>query len=566
MQFQNEWLTLPLPAYRAKLNEWVRALASWHYRKETRIQHFQQALDMVYTFCEKKYNSTNPSLLLGTPEYAAIAAIGSRHFRENMAIYQPTDVLPQRIERLLMNGRTEAALRNKLDLLKYWKHSGNEKFDLYSPLVRARMTLLQASAQQVANDYFNRVTRPVWYHTVKLDTNFSRTAPTRDEQTASFSAGLEAHIQKTVEYEYQINLKGVLTGEAKARLQALAGVKLGAKGSTGNTGFNPMELTKKEFYTDKAKEAAKSIVKGEGVGESIKSAIGKAEDYKPAPGAELSAEAEVKVGLMVSGSVALAYKDIVESNLEFEGLAGAVASGSGKLTANLDGVNVDLNASAFVGLKGSFTQEVKIKHKGVSVASCSFTGEGRLGVGASANVCVAFSRYEGFKFQSAASATVAVGGGVDFSMGLNPVGLHLVCYDNIYRHVIVQLASGHPGLLAEADRRHEYIAAWANYGAIKGQIAALLGQVEVDRETLQRAALRQPGVQYGKYDFSKVEDLHIAGRSQFSIDKPTLSEDEKIKLSEQALEATKMREADQSTRQHPAFAQRSGVFVMTTPL
>ena len=62
------------------------------YQKATRVEHFQEAVDTVYTTLEGELQTTDPRKILAHPKWKILVGCASRNFPEHLAAYQPSPV------------------------------------------------------------------------------------------------------------------------------------------------------------------------------------------------------------------------------------------------------------------------------------------------------------------------------------------------------------------------------------------------------------------------------------------------------------------------------------------
>ena len=69
--------------YEALVEDWTKKMGVrklFGYRRETRIEHFQEAVDMVYTALEGELQTANPGKIMSHPKWVTLIRCGNKNF------------------------------------------------------------------------------------------------------------------------------------------------------------------------------------------------------------------------------------------------------------------------------------------------------------------------------------------------------------------------------------------------------------------------------------------------------------------------------------------------------
>ncbi len=202
-------ITINDSVYEQLIDRWTRELGAkklFGYQKATRIEHFQEAVDTVYTTLESELQTTDPRKILSHTKWAILVGCASRNFPEHLSAYQPSPVEQTRVKRMIRNTLATRIISNKIDLLDIIKQDKTDTSWIVDGLgapgelavSRLRYELLAASAARVHD------------HSMKeVDTDWSTW------------------------YEWQANTVGLYQSSASAERQAGSSSTRFGKGITG---------------------------------------------------------------------------------------------------------------------------------------------------------------------------------------------------------------------------------------------------------------------------------------------------------------------------------------------
>ncbi|WP_281649080.1 hypothetical protein [Parendozoicomonas sp. Alg238-R29] len=141
--------------FAVKINEWAKAMGKRvGYKKQTRLEHWQEAINKVYTALEKKLGDDEDAIFK-TDKWKIMVTAAANHFPEHISVYHPTVTERQRIHRLIKNTRITRQLKDKSALMKILKTDKDLTVTTLEELAVSRLQceLLASSAERLVAEY-----------------------------------------------------------------------------------------------------------------------------------------------------------------------------------------------------------------------------------------------------------------------------------------------------------------------------------------------------------------------------------------------------------------------------
>ena len=230
--------------YETRVDHWTKTMGArnlFGYRKETRVEHFQEAVDTVYTALEGELQTADPKKIMAHPKWKILITCAARNFPDHISVYQPSPLEQTRIKRMIRNTLTTRVIANKIDLLDILKKDKDYSVATIGDLAvsRLRYELLAASAERVHDQYMKELDsdwvtwyqwqqkKAGWYqgaaeferNAERATTGFSKgITKAKAEASASFSGSASGGLSLDKEWK-----KGGLKQTLKGDLQAKAG-------------------------------------------------------------------------------------------------------------------------------------------------------------------------------------------------------------------------------------------------------------------------------------------------------------------------------------------------------
>lgn len=355
--------------YEARVDQWVKAMGArtlFGYRKETRVEHFQEAVDTVYTALEGELQTADPGKIMAHSKWKILVSCAARHFPEHISVYQPSPLEQTRVKRMVRNTLATRVIANKIDLLDIIKKDKENSAQTIGELAvsRLRYELLAASAERVHDQYMKELDSDwtTWYRWQQ-----------KKAQWYQGSAEFERHAQKTT--------TGFSGGISKAKAEAR-----GAFSGTASAGLSLDKEWQKGGLkqTLKGNLQAKAAVSGE-AGAEVRMA-----DLMAS--AELGLEAEA--GLRADIDYELTYSCKVKGEylrrllgsevgvvkVKTGGFAGVQGKGSGGGSASASLFKLQGTGETTVDLSGGQETVTKRDHAGIRGIKGRLEGEVSLAV------------------------------------------------------------------------------------------------------------------------------------------------------------------------------------------
>ena len=522
-------LKIPNAEFIKLIDDWTKDMASRRYQKRTRVEHWQEAIDCVYTAIEKELQSVNTNTIMAHKKWEAMLLAAHKNFPEHINIYHPTPVEQQRVARLVKATRIRRILKDKLELINILKEDKELGSKTLTELTVSRLQceVLAASAQIV---FSRHKAAPAIYHdktdvssgsssaplskeiygsasydsgnkplkwglehklktSAKAKSQFSaESGAERSSLMASANAGLDASSQVTADFDYEISKSCTVKTEYLRRIMgdkfnliqgrlggsAQAVASISARAGASAEGKSPEYDTKNDFSSGRAfgVKTAGDVV-----------------------GAEVKLAGEVEISVKLSGRAGVKLMQTVDLEVTGDLKAGVDAGSRLNVFINGQGVGLDVGVSALAGFKVGSNQTFTLTHpsRNISVFSLKMNESFSAGIGAEASLKGVASVDE-VSFGTSAGITVLAGAGGGVESTLSPRGALLVGYDLIAVPALLNLRTlmnrHDPAHASIHTRRINAVCEYLNKKASKGEI----NQVYLDcttRVTSMIGALNQ---------------------------------------------------------------------------
>ena len=126
------------------------------------------------------------------------------------------------------------------------------------------------------------------------------------------------------------------------------------------------------------------------------------------------------MGIIIKGDAKFNIIDLLEINANAEALAGAQLKAGGKFIVSYEGVEVELKAEAFAGLKIKGSVSGKLTLGGRDITTLKVAGQAWAGAGATGEIGFKCSIFGEIHFKLNAGAAVGVGAEGGFAVTLDP--------------------------------------------------------------------------------------------------------------------------------------------------
>ncbi len=266
----NKLININDSVYEQHVDRWTRDMGAkrlFGYRKETRVEHFQEAVDTVYTALEAELQTADPRKIMSHPKWTLLIGCAKRNFPDHVAVYQPSPIEQTRVRRMIQNTLTTRIIANKIDLLDIIKKDKCDSVWTIGELAvsRLRYELLSASAARVHDRYMNELDSDwsTWYDWILrkedgvhasgsvesslksdrrgFDKGIRGVMKARASGNASFAASgsVDASLDKTWNTGgFSHKLKGNLVAEASANGNASASARMSELRASASAGLD----------------------------------------------------------------------------------------------------------------------------------------------------------------------------------------------------------------------------------------------------------------------------------------------------------------------------------------
>ena len=400
--------------YESRVDKWTKTMGArtlFGYRRETRIEHFQEAVDIAYTALEGELQTADPTKIMSHPKWKILVACAARNFPGNISVYQPSPLEQTRVKRMVRNTLATRAITNKIDFLDILKKDKDYSVSTIGELAvsRLRYELLAASAERVHDQYMKELDSDwtTWYEWQQkasggfhVTSEFERSAEkgttgfsngitkARADASASFSGSASGGISLDKEWQKgglkqtltgNLQAQGSVSGEANAEARMsdlMASADIGMEAQSGLRADIDYELT----YSCKVK------------GENLRRLMG--------PEAEL---VKVRAG------------GFVEAN--------AKASGSGSASGSL--FRLQSSSETSIDLTGEEETETESDYTGIRGFKGSLEGEVSLAVVMKGNASVTVGQAAEIELAGDLFAGAQAGGNLECFINGEGVGLDM---------------------------------------------------------------------------------------------------------------------------------------------
>ena len=353
-------------------------------RKAQRKQAVQEAVDAIQCYGELNSSDAASKRLAFENSYRAI-------FKEGLPANSPTSGVQS--SKIKLIAAKHNILLSKLRLLKHWKacNEGYTPLELGADwknhfLYQFESTKVKPILQILLNDARDVLEKKTftancvkWLGTEAVS-NMSFTS-TNISQTVKFDAmaraGFEGSTNVQIEYK---KLKGELN----------ASVFAGARGRVeGEASFAPNQVS-------------------------------------------LAGKVQVDVGIVLNADAKFNINDILEFEATAEGLAGAQLNVGGKIVVSYQGVELQLDADAFAGLRIKGSAAGTLKLGGREISKIELSGAAWAGAGVSGSLGFKCSVFGDISFNLQFGAAVGVGAEGGISVNLDPSAIKYGALNLIY--------------------------------------------------------------------------------------------------------------------------------------
>ena len=247
------------------------------------------------------------------------------------------------------------------------------------------------------------------------------------ELAASAEAGQEADAHLRADIDYELTYSCKVKGE---HLRRILGpkfdlVKAHASGvaTADATASGTAKASARLFSSDSNVEAENDLQDA-----SAKTEVSKSETL--IRGVKVDLEGEATLAVNMSGNASVTVGQAAEVELTGDLFAGAKGSGNVNFFINGRGVGMDLGAEFFAGFEVSSEQTIRLIHpsRRVNIFSMTAKESFQAGFGAAAKLA-AKATVDEVKFDTKASAAMAIGSSISASGIVSPRGIALVGYD-----------------------------------------------------------------------------------------------------------------------------------------
>ena len=471
---------------------WLTRMASWRYARDTRVEHVQQALDMVYTDLERKLNTVSSQQIMGSPLWQKMVELVAKHFPGEVEVYHPSPVEQQRKLMLIRNSIATGIIQDKHRLLKEFMGHHEYKVKTLSDLAHSRIKLqiLAASSQAVLARYKSSIYDgwETWFRWSHRRDRGYETDAYRGVEESTLAAGKavvrgagRAMIGRGFEYDSkdtnaaspwrnQVKASGEAymdgSGEAAAsynREQLNVAAAAGVEGEMGMRGDAEVETeyafaitqdSYRRMFGNKFRmfQGQAGIHGNVGLGgsamASARASLGGSAgaDHSVEPmdtdsgsgswqesgntGVQAGGEAEIWIGFTVKGNAELTVAQALEMGISGEMFGGARAAAEGGFFVESGGVRFGAGAEVFAGFEAAVQERVAIKHPKRQLTIFSVQGRQAFTAGIGAGASAEFTAgIERFSIKAESQATVGIGSKITTSLGVSPLALGLAAYD-----------------------------------------------------------------------------------------------------------------------------------------
>ncbi|WP_461538340.1 hypothetical protein [Spongorhabdus nitratireducens] len=518
-------LKIPDTEFTELVQGWTKKMgAKVGYRRETRMEHWQEAIDTVYTALEKELQTNDADRIMKQKKWEIMMLAAKTHFPEHIAIYHPTLVEQQRVGKLVQNSKLRRILKDKLELMRILKQDKELVVGSITELTVSRLQceVLAASAQLLYSKYQGSPSN-TFTTNYGAETEASAGA-SANREGLKVSAGATATASAVAQASYDSgkkSLKGGFEHRVKAGVAAAASVEatadVEARASelmaAGNFGLSAETRVSADFdyeisrsckvkteylrrimgdkfklisgYASGSASAGASASASGSAGVRLAPGLKTSHDVED-PGAKhgkinsadfahANLQGEVEISVSMSGRAGVTLMQTADIEVSGDLMAGASASGELKFFVNGRGVGMDIGGSAMAGFEVGTDQKLNLKHpsRGISIFSLKVRESFSAGAGVEGKI-KAHATVDEISFNSSAGATVGIGTSIGFDTVISPRGALLVGYDLLVVPSILRLGSAmckhDPQLASVHTQRMKTFCDFLNKQASKGEV------------------------------------------------------------------------------------------------
>ncbi|MCL6271452.1 hypothetical protein M3P05_16140 [Sansalvadorimonas sp. 2012CJ34-2] len=150
-------MSIPDTEFEIIISNWAHEMGRriGGYRKQTRMEHWQEGIDSIYTALEEELQTVDTKTIQSHRKWEIMMLAAKTYFPEHIGLYHPTLVEQQRTRQLVANSQITRHLRNKAELLKFLKEDKDLGVKTISDLAVSRLQceVLATSAEILVNQY-----------------------------------------------------------------------------------------------------------------------------------------------------------------------------------------------------------------------------------------------------------------------------------------------------------------------------------------------------------------------------------------------------------------------------
>ncbi len=525
-------LTIPNTEFTAVVNDWAHQMGKrFGYRRETRMEHWQEAIDTVYTSLEEKLQTTDEQKIMSQPKWEIMMLAAQKHFSEHIRLYHPSPVEQQKVSKLVRISKLRRTLKNKLELMRILKQDKELKVRTLTELAVSRLEceVLATSAEILVAKYRGAY-RPPGAAQYGVNSGHEATAAaTAGRSGMGVQAAASASALASAEAKYdsgKVSLPGGFTQRVQMAVEATAALEGSADAQAkaqelamdANAGLGAdTQVNAKIDYeisrTCKVKAGylrrilgpkfklieghihgaaqgraggsvaagAELSLKGKthnqvgGGGDFLSTSTDSDPNKASFRGGGAQVEGEVELAVRLHGTAGVTVLQSADITVTGDLFAGAQATGEAKVFLNGRGVGMDIGGQAMAGFEVGSDQTLSLRHpsRNVSIFSLKVREAFSAGVGVEGEI-KGRATCDQISFNTSAGATVGIGSSIGFNTVISPRGVLLAGYDLIAVPTILRLGDVmrqyDPKMGSIHTRRMNSFCEFLNRQASKGEV------------------------------------------------------------------------------------------------
>ena len=494
---------IPDSEFKSLVADWACQMGkTFGYRRKTRMEHWQEAIDTVYTEIEQELNTVNTLKVQSHPKWTAMMLSAQIFFPEHINIYHPTLVQQERLRRLIENSKITRQLYDKAELLKFLKQDKDLGVKTLTELAISRLQceMLATSAENLVQRYAaNRDGKPTVVsasmgtsdssslsqsktHFTASEQSYTGASISASESGKRSSGGWEATVKAAAEASVSASSHKDFSARAKdlelssysgvqAEAAVNAGVDFGASYSCNvPTSYLRRVMGESKFKLIEGRLGASTSALAQGNASRALSTMSKMtfhhetdqnkafKNYSTLEGEEkekakartkevleivnAEANAEVELKFSIEGHAGLTLGKTFDFGLDVEGFGRLAADCHMKFFINEQEVGMQIGGSAMAGFEAGTKQKITVRHHGrnISVLSVQAHEAVTFGIGIEGRL-TALASFNQCVFDTSVTETLGFGAGLSFNTSFSPRGALLLGYD--YLAVPTVLTLGH---------------------------------------------------------------------------------------------------------------------------